>query len=112
MTRDITYDDEEFAFSVNTFWGGTDKGESVQVTLGYNTSYVQMTREEALHLFRTVVTRLETQVKMDKHYPPWWQEIDAKAKKRKALSEAKTAFLEEFDNEFGDDYETFIGGNA
>ena len=81
MTRPIL-DDENEAISVNTFWGGKEKGECCQITLKakseYGYAHIHLTRDETIELLEKALTRLKKQVIADKKNPPFWQAISSK----------------------------------
>jgi hypothetical protein len=72
MGRDIINEDDGFPIFVNTFSGGKDLGECVQITMPYRDLYTQMTRDDAIKFFKLALERLERQIEEDKINPPWW----------------------------------------
>ena len=73
MSRDIIDRADGHPFSVNTYWSGEE--EAVQITFNSPPSFIQMSRKQAIDIFKKIISKLKKQIKEDKKSPPWWQEI-------------------------------------
>ena len=69
---------------LNSFWGGTAYGRSVQITIGRE--FVQMSFEDAKTFFREAIRLIEARDEGYDENPPWWETInqglDSKVKKQ------------------------------